>query len=197
MASNFFIYTKKLNFYKKKWQERFGKPITEGNGIYVLTRVGEEGFRYAYVGQSKHVLQRLGEHMLRYDQHIDKSLRKHKIFSVAHPFGWKLEEVIPCKETDLDLLEHQYESKYAEQGYQLRNKTSGGQGEGKIGTDNNQGGLGYRKGVEAGCKKAVKELREYFDKYLDVQIKPNGYKKDGTVKELFARKLEEFKERIK
>ena len=43
------------------------------SGIYILTRY-ESGFKYAYVGQAKHLLTRLAQHLSGY-QHIDLSLK--------------------------------------------------------------------------------------------------------------------------
>lgn len=46
----------------------------EGSGIYFLTRTDENGIRYAYIGQAKHLLTRLSQHLSGY-QHIDLSLK--------------------------------------------------------------------------------------------------------------------------
>ena len=45
----------------------------EDSGIYVFTRQ-ENGFKYAYVGQAKHILTRLAQHLNGY-QHIDLSIK--------------------------------------------------------------------------------------------------------------------------
>ena len=66
-------------------------------------------------------IERIEEHMLRYKQHIDKSLRKHKVFSVAHPFGWKLEEVIPCEEADIYLIKRKATRKKVKRNGKTRN----------------------------------------------------------------------------
>lgn len=167
MGKRYYVHMQKVYGYKKMWEKHYGKSITNGSGIYVLTRFGEDEFRYAYVGQSVHVLNRLAQHSLGYEQHIDKSLREHKLLSKDRPYGWKLAEVISCTPEEMDALEKKYEHIYANIGYQLRNKTSGGQGEGKIGTSDNQGGLGYRKGVVAGYEKCHKDVVEYM-KYMFV-----------------------------
>ena len=49
--------------------------VTETSGIYILIRE-ENGFKYAYVGQAKHLLTRLAQHLSGY-QHIDLSIKKH------------------------------------------------------------------------------------------------------------------------
>ena len=57
-------------------------------GIYVFYRE-ENGIKYAYVGQAKKVLTRLAEHLTGYEQHIDKSIRKHGLFDKS-PNGYKI-----------------------------------------------------------------------------------------------------------
>lgn len=194
MDKNYFIAQKKLEFYKKKWVERFGK-IIDTSGIYILTRQDENGFRFAYVGQAKRCLTRLAQHNLGFKQIIDKSIKKHKIWNKDNPYGWYLKAIIPCSIDELDKLEQETILNYANMGYQLRNQTSGSQGQGKSGINDNQGGLGYRKGVEFGYLKAIKDIKEYFDKYLSFGITSiNSTKKDGTIKEVYARKLKEFTE---
>lgn len=199
MNTNYFIAKKKQDFYKKKWVERFGN-ITDNSGIYILTRKDENGFNYAYIGQAKHCLTRLAQHNLGYNQIIDKSLKKHKVWEKdTNPCGWYLKGVIECDIADLDKLEQETILNYANMGYQLRNQTSGSQGQGKVGINENQGGLGYRKGVEYGYSKAKKEIIEYFTKYLDFVPKnsENAFKKDGTIKEIFTRKQHEFADWLK
>lgn len=61
--------------------------VPESSGIYILTRE-EAGFRYAYVGQAKHLLTRLAQHLSGY-QHIDLSIKKHGLWSENNPSGWK------------------------------------------------------------------------------------------------------------
>ena len=60
---------------KKKWTDAFG-AITDSSGIYILRRMDEDGIKFAYIGQAKHILTRLGQHLDGY-QHIDLSLKKH------------------------------------------------------------------------------------------------------------------------
>ena len=37
--------------------------VDESSGIYFLTRTDENGIRYAYIGQAKHLLTRLSQHL--------------------------------------------------------------------------------------------------------------------------------------
>lgn len=53
--------------------------LNDGSGIYFFLRQDEHGFRYAYIGQAKHILQRCCGHLTGYKQHIDLSIRKHNV----------------------------------------------------------------------------------------------------------------------
>ena len=164
-----------------RWKEIYPE-LDHYTGIYVLTRQDENGFKYSYIGQAKDVLRRLGQHLTGY-QHIDLSLKKHGLNGA---FGWKIKEIIKCTEDQLDEAEQVYIKKYANLGYQLRNKTSGSQGEGKDGLDvEHKPSKGYYDGVEYGYNKAIKEIGILFDKYLDAVIK-------GDSNKIKERKLEEF-----
>ena len=164
-----------------RWKEIYPE-LDHYTGIYVLTRQDENGFKYSYIGQAKDVLKRLGQHLTGF-QHIDLSLKKHGLNGA---FGWKIKEIIKCQEDQLDEAEQVYIKKYANLGYQLRNKTSGSQGEGKDCLDvERKPSKGYYDGVEYGYNKAIKEIGILFDKYLDAVIK-------GDSNKIKERKLEEF-----
>ena len=140
----------------------------ETSGVYILTRY-EDGFKYAYVGQAKHILTRLAQHLSGY-QHIDLSLRKHGLYSVENPCGWNI-QWISVPEDKLDECEQDFIKRYADKGYQLRNKTSGGQGEGKRGLDNQKAPKGYYDGLQQGYKNAQKFVSNLFDKHLNYSKK--------------------------
>ena len=145
--------------------------ITEESGIYFLTRIDENGIKYAYVGQAKHILNRLAEHMNDYKQHIDLSLKKHGLFSSANENGWKIGWLhFPLSQ--LDEMEKHYIKQYADKGYQLRNKNTGGQGEGKSQINEYRQPKGYRDGLAQGRKNLAKELRSIIDKHLVITLKP-------------------------
>lgn len=154
------------------------------SGIYFMTRE-ENGFKYAYIGQSVKVLSRLADHLVGY-QHIDLSIKAHKLYSAQNPHGWKIGCLYFPKE-ELNEKEQYYIKMYANAGYQLRNKTSGSQGNEKEGIAENKPSKGYYDGVAYGEKKTKKKVKEFFDKYLDYQIKEPKNK----IKE---RKLGEFAE---
>lgn len=173
------------NELKRKWLD-VNPNLNNYSGIYFLTR-HEDGFHYAYVGQAKYILSRLASHLQGYEQHIDKSLRKHGLYGADNPTGWNV-SFVNCDEELLDEREKFYIREYAN-GYQLLNKTAGGQNEGKKGMDCDTQIKGYRKGVEYGRQKALKEVGVLFEKYLNAVVK-------GKTNKIKERKLQEFKSLI-
>lgn len=137
------------------------------SGIYFLIRE-ENGFKFAYIGQSVRVLTRLAEH-LRGFQHIDLSIKKHKLWSEDNPTGWRI-GVLYCDRSQLDELEQKYIKMYADKGYQLRNATSGSQGAGKKDIADNHT-KGYLEGLHNGYRKAQKEIAHLFKLHLSVNTK--------------------------
>lgn len=162
---------------------KVNRNLTHQTGIYILEREDEIGLKYAYIGQAKDVLKRLGQHLLGY-QHIDLSLKKHKLYSEENPYGWCVTEIV-MSEKMLDEAERYYIKEYALNGYQLRNKTAGGQDKGKVGIDDNKSSKGYHDGLKQGYNNAMRDIKVFFDKYLDYKIK-------GDTNKIKERKLEEF-----
>lgn len=152
---------------KNKWREHFGK-VSDNSGIYMLTRVDENGFKYAYIGQAKRILTRLAEHLTGY-QHIDLSLKKYGLYSKDNPNGWDM-ACIECLQSELDAKEQYFIKAYADNGYQLRNKTTGGQGVGKSQIDEYRSAKGYYDGIKQGYENARKDVRKWFTR-LSVEIK--------------------------
>lgn len=169
---------------EKRITDTFG-DIPNTSGIYVFARVDENGIKYAYVGQAKHLLSRIAEHLLGY-QHIDLSIKKHGLFCAENPNGYNL-LCIEAPENELDTQERRNISLFAEMGYQLRNKTIGGQNKGKDGLDDNKPSKGYHDGLEQGRKNAINEIKVLFEKYLDFSIK-------GEPNKIKERKFAEFEE---
>lgn len=160
--------------------------VPEYSGIYIFFRE-EDGFKYAYIGQAKHLLTRMAEHLSGY-QHIDLSLKKHKLWSEDNPCGWKfIYYVFPIAE--LDEKEQYYIKEYANRGYQLRNKTSGSQGEGKFGIADNKPPKGYYDGLAQGYKNAQKFVANLFDKHLKYDKKSD---KPNKNQEKAMAKFEDF-----
>jgi len=191
MASNYWIAQQKKENYKKQWL-RLNPALTDESGIYILTRE-ENGFRYAYIGQAKHILTRLAEHSLYHKQHIDNSISKHKLYSAENPTGWKVLFVY-CPIDELDSKERFYINEYANSGYQLRNNTIGGQNEGKAGLGDGVSTKGYRDGLEQGYNNCLRDMKELM-KYLKVDV--SQFKKNGEPTEIAKRKLNEFIEKLK
>ena len=192
MANKYWIAQQKLNGAKKRWLKLY-PSLPDRTGIYILTRVDEKGFKYCYVGQAKRILTRLAQHLLNY-QHIDLSLKAHKLQGEKGvEYGWHV-DWFECLENELDKYEQEYILTYANMGYQMRNKTQGGQGQGKVGLGEQKASKGYYDGLKQGYKNAIRDVKEYFDKYLDYNTKlnKNCHKKNGDIKEIVIKKFYEF-----
>lgn len=158
---------------EKKNKERIlevNHYVPERSGIYFLTREDENGIRYAYVGQAKNLLLRLAQHLNGY-QHIDLSIKKHGFLSLRNEYGWNI-NYLEFPISQLDEMEQHFIKVYAIRGYQLRNKTAGGQGEGKAQIDEYRPSKGYRDGIQQGRKALARELRHIRDKHLVITLKP-------------------------
>lgn len=157
---------------EKKNKEKFlnvNSELDDGSGIYILTREDENGFRYAYIGQAIHILTRLARHLVGY-QHIDLSLKKHGLYSIENPYGWTVDSYSYPNDM-LDAQEQYWIKKYADMGFQLRNKTSGSQGEGKTQIDDYRPAKGYREGILQGKKSLARELSSIAEKHLEIRLK--------------------------
>ena len=157
----------------KKNEERLHEvnPMLDNqSGIYFLTRTDENGIKYAYIGQAKHLLKRLVGHLSGY-QHIDNSLRKYGLAIKGNLTGWNV-NFLNYSEDRLDEMEQHWIKEYARRGYQLRNKTAGGQGEGKVQIDEYKPAKGYRDGIKQGRKNLARELKHIIDTHLIVALKP-------------------------
>ena len=166
--------------------------LNEKSGIYFLLRTDENGFKFAYIGQAKSVLQRLARHLSGYSQHIDLSLRKHKLYSEDNPYGWRV-EFLNFPESELDEKEKFYIKQYADAGYQLRNVSLGGQGEGRNMINETKSAKGYRDGILQGKKALARELSSIISKHLTVRLKEEkqGNKVSEKQLEKFNRMLDE------
>ena len=148
---------------KREWLKHY--DLKDESGIYILTRYDDNGFKFAYVGQAKKVLTRLAEHLMGYNQHIDFSLRKHGIGSAfTRENKWKCEKIIYCAENELNDLEQEWIRKCHELGYQLLNKTTGSQGQGKQALGEQKPAKGYYDGIKQGRKKVIGEINNRLTK---------------------------------
>lgn len=163
--------------------------LTDESGIYFLTRTDENGFRYAYIGQAVHILQRLAQHLVGY-QHIDLSLKKHGLYADDNPYGWKI-GFLKFPKSELDKQEQYYIKAYADSGYQLRNKTSGSQGEGKAKIDEYRPTKGYRDGIIQGKINLARELSNIAEKHLTIALRED---KQGN--KVSQKQLDKFMELI-
>ena len=167
--------------------------LNNDSGIYFLLREDENGFKYAYIGQAIHTLSRLASHLVGYEQHIDLSLRKHKLYDAdKNPYGWRV-EFINFPVSKLDEKEKYYIKLYADKGYQLRNVSLGGQGEnrasGSIGE--RKAPKGYREGIEQGRKTLARELSSIAEKHLRIELRED---KQGN--KVSQKQLDKFMELI-
>ena len=185
---------RKIKAIDKQNKERLlnvNPKLNERSGIYFLLRTDENGFRFAYIGQAVKILTRLASHMTGYEQHIDLSLRKHKLYDEQkNPHGWRV-EFLNFPESELDEREKYYIKLYADKGYQLRNVSLGGQGEnrasGSIGE--RKAPKGYMQGIQQGKKVLARELSNIAEKHLKIEIRED--KKNNKVSQ---KQFEKFKE---
>ena len=185
---------RKIKAIDKQNKERLLKvnpKLNERSGIYFLLRTDENGCRFAYIGQAVKILTRLASHMTGYEQHIDLSLRKHKLYDEQkNPHGWRV-EFLNFPESELDEKEKYYIKLYADKGYQLRNVSVGGQGSerdaGQIGE--RKPPKGYFQGVLQGKRVLARELSSIAEKHLKIEIRED--KKNNKVSQ---RQFEKFKE---
>ena len=160
--------------------------VPETSGIYILTSF-EDGVKYAYVGQAKNILERLAQHLSGY-QWIDMSLKKHGLYSISNPTGWHI-YFDECSLNRLDDSEQYFIKDYLDLGFQMRNNTLGGQGEGKIGIGDNIR-KGYQAGLHKGYQNALKDIAKMFEKNLTVQV-------NGQTNKNKEKALQKFKDMLK
>ncbi len=184
MAVNY----RQIKAIEKKNKERIltiAPNMPDTSGIYAFVRA-EGGFKYGYVGQAKHLLSRVAQHLSGY-QHIDLSLKKHGLWSEKNPCGWRV-TFLEYPLDELDEAEQKHILDMANKGYQLRNKTSGSQGKGKQGIADNKAAKGYHDGLHQGYKNAQKYVANLFEKHLTY-----GKRSDKPNKNQ-EKALEKFKE---
>lgn len=147
--------------------KKVNPDIDNESGIYFLTRNEPQ----IYIGQARHIDERLANHLSGYEQHIDRSLKAHGLYSEDNPYGYKV-NFLHFPESELNEKEQYYIKKYAEQGWTLKNKTAGSQGVGKVKIADFKPAKGYHDGIKAGKKSLAKELSHIIDMHLTVELKP-------------------------
>ena len=160
-------------------------------GIYAFYRLDESGIRFAYLGQARSLISRIAQHLQEYD-HIALSLKKRGFYNAeTNPFGWCVRYwEYPVDE--LDAMEQDFIKRWADMGYQLFNRTGGGQGDGKKAFDNQRSARGYYDGLEAGKKKAREEIAHLFRLHLDYAPKPRDGKPPTKLQEKAMRRMDEI-----
>ena len=150
--------------------------------------------KFAYVGQAKKLLTRINAHVnfSSKPQHIDLSLKKHGVATKNNLGGYKL-RVYKCAESELDAKEKYFIQFYLDHNYNLLNVESGGQDEGHIDLNYRKANKGYRDGLKKGYSNCLKEIRVYFDKYLDFVIKEPRLTKKKKPVAIKQQKYDEFK----
>lgn len=156
--------------------------LDDKSGIYILWRTEV----HAYVGQSVGLITRLAQHLAGYSQHIDLSLKAHKLYSSENPYGYRV-DFIHCDKSELNDKEREYIQKCIDKGWILKNKTSGGQDDGKEKIAEYKPPKTYRQGIQAGKKSLARELSSIISKHLTVRLKPE---KQGN--KVSKKQLEKF-----
>ncbi len=181
---------KQIKAIEQKHKERLLKVnrfLTEESGIYFLTRTDENGENHFYVGQARHILTRLVQHMMNY-QYIDISLRKHGFFSEENPYGYKVNFLHFPLEV-LDEKEQHYIRCYLDAGWTPKNKTAGGQGKGKTKIADFKPHKTYRDGLQQGKLALARELKHIVDKHLTIELKTEK-KANKTSQKAFEKFME-------
>lgn len=144
--------------------------VDEQSGIYFLTRTDENGIRHAYIGQAKHLLTRLAQHLSGY-QYIDLSLKKHGLYAADNALGYAV-NFLHYPQEELDEKEQYWITQYGRKGYQLKNRTGGSQGKGKEQIAEYRPAKGYRDGIRQGKINLARELSSIAEKHLEIRLKP-------------------------
>jgi len=113
------------------------------------------------------------------------------LYSKSNPCGWKI-GFLHFPKSELDKQEQHYIKAYADYGYQLRNKTSGSQGEGKAQIDDYKPSKGYRDGIQQGRKNLAKELSHIAEKHLKIEIR-----EDKRCNKVSQKQYEKFMDLLK
>lgn len=182
----------------------YNNNLKEQSGIYILTRQDkprQDGSvkRYCYIGQAVNVLDRLAGHYMGFEQRIDISLKTRGLKYPSNPYAWAI-DVVYCSKEMLNQKEREILAEYIDKGYEPYNITSGGQDSGKEDINERKAGKKYLDGIKQGYTNCLKDVREYFEKYLEYHTKttPECFKKPKrkgdlpTLKDIYVKKFNEF-----
>lgn len=172
--------------------------IDNGTGIYIFYRYDPTVSKgVCYIGQAKHLLDRLASHLMGY-QAIDLSIKKHGLYDcVKNPEGYRVAVVCHCDIYSLDKCERQAIESYQKDGWMLKNITAGGQIDKGGDINQRKASKGYLDGLKQGYSNCLKDIKEFFDKYLDFVIKEPRLTKKGTPVAIKQTKFKEFEKLLK
>lgn len=152
------------------------------SGVYFILRE-EDGFRYGYIGKARHLLERLGQHLIGY-QHIDLSIKKHGLWSEKNQTGYKI-HFLQFPESELDEKERYFIQRYANAGWQMRNVESGGTN-GKTDIAERRPARGYWDGIDQGEKRLARELKHIIDTHLVISLKKQTKTAQKALEKFYA-----------
>lgn len=183
---------------KKKIILKQNPDIDEGTGIYIIYRYDyQKNEKICYIGQAKNMLERLARHLFGY-QAIDNSIRKHRIYDKEkNPSGYKFRILCHCDESILDEQERYCIGIYMADGWILKNITGGGQNSKESDINERKQSKGYMDGLKQGYNNCLKDVRVYFEKYLDFVIKEPRLTKTKKPIVIKQKKYEEFDRLLK
>ena len=125
------------------------------------------------------------------NQRLDLLHANRVVCAFQYRGGWKI-DFNSYPEVVLNEMEQLFIKEYADRGYQLRNKTSGSQGEGKTQIDDYRPQKGYRDGIQQGRKNMARELSSIVEKHLKIELRA-----DKANNKVSQKQYEKFKELLK
>lgn len=167
---------------------RLCPDMQDRSGIYMFYREDENGVFARYIGKSEiSLIDRCASHLQGYKQHIDASIRKHKLYSADNPTGWQVCVLEYCLPQDCDDRERRYVNFCQRLKMDLHNVESGGT-TGKTDINERKPARGYRDGVKQGERNVTKKLSHWFDLHLTAVTKSDKPSKNAI------KALEKFKQ---
>ena len=115
-------------------------------------------------------------------------MKAHGLYSEENKGGYRI-DFIHCPVSELDKKEREYIQKAIDAGWIVKNKTGGGQDEGKEKIADYRPAKGYRDGIQQGKKSLARELSHIINTHLVVSLKPEKMNNKVSIKA-----LEKFKD---
>lgn len=122
----------------------------------------------------------------------EKSMKAHGLYSEENKNGYKI-DFFHCPVSQLDEKEREYIQKAIDAGWIVKNKTGGGQDEGKEKIADYRPAKGYRDGIQQGKKTLSRDLSHIIDTHLQITLKPEKQHNKTSIKafEKFREMLDE------